>query len=184
MRNSRDTVPVWYVEGVMDNRRMADMSRFHSSVIGAIVSGSSEAVVPVSTIRTEEGLLGIYDLKGQREIGTIMFDARELLTITGRIMERLDKLKDILIFPEDIVLNEKVIFLEEETGEIRFLIIPFHGKTSEKENVASLMERLKVTTDEKGADYLEIFRQEYLKRNYSIYGLLALLEDMKREAGS
>ncbi len=63
MRNSRDTVPVWYVEGVMDNRRMADMSRFHSSVVGAIVSGSSEAVVPVSTIRTEEGLLGIYDLQ-------------------------------------------------------------------------------------------------------------------------
>lgn len=167
----------------MDNRRMAEMSSFDQSVIWAMVSGLSDAVAPLSVIKTDEGLLGVYDLTGLSDISRMELTTRDVLDLVGRILDALDNLKDILIFPEDMVLNEKVIFIDDVTGKVRICVIRGNDDVTEKENVASLLDRLTALTDEKGAEYLDIFRKEYLERNYSHSGLLALLEDMKREAG-
>ena len=110
--------------------------------------------------------------------------ARDVLDMAEKILEALDSLKDILIFPEDIVLNEKVIFTDDFTGDVRVCVIPCKEEITEKENVACMLDRLATITDNNGAEYLEILRKDYLEKNYSHFGLLALLEDMKREAGS
>ena len=167
----------------MDNRRIADMSRFDRSIILAMVSGISDAVAPLSVIRTDDGLLGVYDLTGLSDISMLKYSATDVLDLVGRILDALDSLKDILIFPEEIILNEKVIFTDDVTGKVRLCVILGSGETGEKEKVAGLLERLTSLTDERGSEYLMIFRKEYMERNYSHAGLLALLADMKREAG-
>ena len=167
----------------MDNRRIADMSRLDRTVIRAMVSGIADALVPVSVIETSEGLMGVYDLTGLNDISRMKLNAREVLDLTGKILDALDSLKDILIFPEDLVLNEKVIFIDDVEGTVRICVIPGKGEMTEKENIAFLLGRLGTVTDDRGAEYLEILKKEYLEKNYSHYGLLALTEDMKREAG-
>ncbi len=167
----------------MDNRRIADMSMFDSDLTGAMVSGISDALVPLSLISTSEGVMGVYDLSGLSDVSLVKKGAAEVLDLIGRIMDALDSLKDILIFPEDIILSEKVIFTDDVTGKVRICVIHGNCENGEKESVAYLIDRLKKITDLRGAEYLEILKREYLEHNYSRRGLLALIEDMKREAG-
>ncbi len=168
----------------MDNRRMADMSRIDRSVIRAMVSGVSEAVAPLSVINTEDGLLGVYDLRGLSDVSLMDLSATEVLELAGMILDALDSLKDILIFPEEIILNEKVIFTDDVTGTVRICVMPGQVGRTERENVAYLIGRLREITDTRGSEYLELFIKEYLEKNYSHFGLLSLIEDMKREAGT
>ena len=146
----------------MDSSRMADMGAFDKAVIRAMVSGVSDAVVPLSVINTQEGLLGVYDLTGLSDISRMELCAGPVLDICGRILEALDSLKDILIFPEDIALNEKVIFRDDVTGKVRICVIASQTKRTEKDNVSGLLERMKAMTDERGGEYLEILKREYL----------------------
>ena len=74
--------------------------------------------------------------------------------------------------------------MDDMTGKVKICVIACQEERSEKDSVAGLLDRMKDMTDERGMEYLEILKNEYLHKNYSHFGILSLIEDMKREAGS
>ncbi len=95
-----------------------------------------------------------------------------------------EELKDWLLYPQDMVLEPELIFIDHEMRHTRICVMPSENVRSEKENVSYLLEKNKNLTDERGRAYLDAFIRIYMKRPGSTNYFLSVLEDMKKEAGT
>ena len=167
----------------MEDSRISDLKGIPEKIIERMLEGSMNCLLPMSLVEDEGRLYGVYSLVGYREISCKKFDAVSILEITERIIRMIQELKDNLIWPEDVMLNKEIIFLDPDTRETRLCLIPNTSEVGGKENVSYLLEELKELTDEEGRAYLDYFIKEYKSRSLRPAVLLGILEDLKREAG-
>ena len=168
---------------MMEDSRISDLKGMPSRIIERMLTGSMDCLLPMSLVEEDDHLYAVYSLVGYWEISGKKFGAVSILEITERVIKMLEELKDNLIWPEDVILNKEIIFLDPGTRETRLCLIPEPSEVGGKENVSYLLEELKELTDEEGKAYLDYFIKEYKSRSLRPAVLLGILEDLKREAG-
>ena len=169
---------------IKDDVRMADITCLDKRIRNVMLSGRIKAVLPVSSVDDGGRIIAIYSVRNMMCAADGEYSPVNILELTGRIIKMLEELEDILIRPEDIVLDTKVIFIDPVVRKTRICIIPSHTKEgSSKECVSYLLEELKELTDERGKAYLEVFMGEYKSRHLSVDALMSFIEELKREAG-
>ena len=166
----------------MDSIRYADLTSLNDVIIEKMLSGEITTLMPLSVSMKDDKVYGCYRVINTLCISNEKYTASEILEITGECMRMLEELRDYLINPEDIILNEKVLFRTLNERKIKICLIPITEDVSEKENVSYLLKRLSVLTDERGKAYLNAFHKEFMKKNLSLNATLSLIEAMKREA--
>ncbi len=167
----------------MEDKRIADLTSVPDLILERMVSGEIDALLPLSIIEEQGRITGIYSTEGRIPVSDSSFSPVNVLELTGRIFKMLDELSNNLIFPDEIVLNDKIIFIDTGMRKTRICMIPEICERSEKENVSYLLNDLKPLTDERGRAYLDVLIREYSNKRFSTAGLLSFLEDLKREAG-
>ncbi len=167
----------------MEDVRIADLTSVPGPILERMISGEINALLPLSVVNDETGTTGLYSTEDLIPVSDSSFSSVNILELTGRIFRMLDELKDNLIFPEEIVLNDKIIFIDIKMRKTRICLIPEISGRTEKENVSYLLNDLKTLTDERGRAYMDVFIKDYETKRFSSAGILAFLEDLKREAG-
>ena len=167
----------------MDDKRIADLSSIPSLLLERMVSGEIDSLLPVSVIEEGERKTGVYSIGNLIPVSDSHFSPVNILELTGRIFCMLEDLKDNLFFPEEMILNDKLLFIDTEMRKTRICLIPESGTRGEKENVSYLLNDLKKLTDERGKAYLDVLIKDYGTKRFSTPGILAFIEDLKREAG-
>ena len=167
----------------MDDKRIADLTSVPGLILEIMVTGQIRALLPLSVIREQDRVTGIYSAEGYIPVSDCSFSPVNALELAGRIFSMLDELKDNLLFPDEMILNDKILFIDTGMRKTRICMIPDNSDRSEKENVSYLLNDLKKLTDERGKAYLDVLIKDYGTKRFSTPGILAFIEDLKREAG-
>lgn len=161
----------------------ADLTMIDPVLRDVMLSGGIKALMPLSCLKEGDRVTGIYSTTDKVMVSEGRFSPVNVLELTGRILRMTDELKDWLLYPQEMVLNTKVIFIDPDMRHTRICVIPVSSEKSEKENVSYLLDEIKELTDEKGRAYMDAFIRIYLDKPRGINALLSILEDMKKEAG-
>lgn len=167
----------------MDELLRADITKVEPAVRDVMLSGRINALMPMSCMKDEEGITGVYSTDNMIPVKEGRFSAKSVLELMGRILRMTEELKDYLLFPEDMVFSADVIYIDPYQRATRICVIPDSDEINEKERVSYLLNELKSLTDERGEAYLDAFDKIYRERSRSVNALLSVLEDMKKEAG-
>ena len=167
----------------MDELLRADITKVEPAVRDVMLSGRINALMPVSCMKDEEGITGVYSTDNMIPVREGRFSAKSVLELMGRILRMTEELKDYLLFPEDMVFSADVIYIDPYQRATRICVIPDSDEINEKERVSYLLNDLKKLTDERGKAYLDVLIKDYGTKRFSTPGILAFIEDLKREAG-
>jgi hypothetical protein len=169
---------------MMDDRRIADLTDLDHRIRDVMLSGRIKSVLPMSVIDEGGRALGVYSTEGMTCISDGRYAPLNLLELVGRIVKMTDELKDILIYPDEIVFSGKVIFIDPSVRMTRICVIPQNKeKVYPKENVSCLLKEIKELTDERGKAYMDVIIDRYINGDLSTDRMLGLIEELKREAG-
>lgn len=167
-----------------ENVRTSDITSLNERIRDVMLSGRINAVLPMSSFEEDGRILGVFSTENRICIADGFYSPVNVLELTERIIKMIEELEDILIRPEDIVLNDKVVFIDPDIRKTRICIIPDQSaKRSGKESVSYLLEELKELTDERGRAYLDIFIKKYNRTHFSTDRLVEFIEELKKEAG-
>lgn len=168
----------------MDDMRIADLTELDHHIRDAMLSGRIKAVLPMSMVEDGGKVFGIYDHEDMVCISDVCFDAVNILELAERLIRMIEELMDILIFPNEIVLSGKVIFIDPSVRITRICVIPdTKRQISRADSISCLLEELKDLTDETGKAYVDIVKKQILGKQMSAERIIWFIEELKREAG-
>lgn len=111
-------------------------------------------IVTGEIVKVYYSISNFSSMKNLNSIGAI-----EAVNLLGGVMECIFDLSDHLIWPEEYIINENIVFISD-TGEIKFAYIPDKNRIDLKIKVKEIYEKIFEKTNLTGKEYLEIIMRE------------------------
>ena len=147
-----------------------------------LLNGDCKGVFPISIIKDDEGLKGLYYTSGFIPLNNLEnVSTLQILTLLEKTIEAIEECKQYLIFPDEFVISTETAYVSKNYDEVRFTYIPTEKDSTAALKLALFVQQLKDVTTDNGILYLNMLEEMISLENLSFKGIKNMIIQLKRE---
>lgn len=155
----------------------SDAEKFRLS---KIINGELDCFLPLNIISEDGEIIGSYSDCGYNKLADIFFDSEKILDFALLFFEMVEKMRDMLFFPDRMVLGSSNIFSNTGVTEIKTIYVRDSRAYGERRKVAGLFRSIKRNCTAECRENIDEIVRAYEKCGGDIYRILAAISEMKR----
>ncbi len=147
-----------------------------------LMQGTCKTFFPASIIQDQNCVRLYFETTGYRVLSQANpLTASALMETIRGVLEIMEAGREFLFVPEEYKLANETIYINEKTGNIRFIYVPEDRKLSYRKTVNNFLHGLHKITTEQGSNYLRIVDMTIREENFKVEKQLAFIDELLTE---